>query len=63
MTKQDEILINRDNINIKYKKIINLLDKTLINEINKKKNNDVEFKSKRKKIISFEIVITTNEKK
>ena len=35
----------------------------MTDEINEKKNDDVEFKLKKKKIISFEIVTTTNEKK
>ena len=35
----------------------------MINEINEKKNNDVEFKSKKKKILNFKIVTTMNEKK
>ena len=42
--KRNEILINRDNVNAKRKKVINLFDKTIIDETNKKKNNDVEFK-------------------
>ena len=62
LTKQNETLINRDDINAKRKKIINLLNKTMTNEINEKKNDDVEFKQKKKKSISFKIVITAKEK-
>ena len=35
----------------------------MTNEINEKKNDDVEFKSKKKKMINFKIVTTMNEKK
>ena len=63
LTKRNEILINRDDVNAKCEKIINLLNETMINEINEKKNDDVEFKSKKKRMINFEIVTTTNEKK
>ena len=35
----------------------------MTNEINEKKNDNVEFKQKKKKLINFEIVTTTNEKK
>ena len=34
----------------------------MINKINEKKNDDVEFKSKKKKTINFEIVTTADEK-
>ena len=34
----------------------------MTNETNAKKNDDVKFKSKKKKTISFEIVTTTNER-
>ena len=63
LIKQNEVLINRDDVNAKRKKIINLFNETMINEINEKKNNNVEFKSKKKKMINFKIVTTTNEKK
>ena len=63
MIKRNKTLIDRDNVNAKRKKIINLFDETLTNEVNKKKNNNVEFKLKKKKTINFEIVTTTNEKK
>ena len=62
LTKRNEILINRDDINAKREKIINLFNETMTDEINKKKNDDVEFKQKKKKLINFEIV-TTAEKK
>ena len=61
--KQNEILIDRNDVNAKREKIINLFNKTLTNEVNEKKNDDAEFKSKKKKIINFEIVTTTNERK
>ena len=35
----------------------------MINEINEKKNNDVEFKLKKKRTVNFEIITTANEKK
>ena len=35
----------------------------MTDETNKKKNDDIEFKLKKKKTVSFEIIITTNEKK
>ena len=47
--KWNEVLINRDNNNAKREKIINLFDETLINEVNKKINNDAEFELKIKK--------------
>ena len=56
-------MINRDNVNAKREKIINLFDETMIDEANEKKNNNVEFKLKKKKTINFKIVTTTNEKK
>ena len=62
LTKRNEILINRDDVNAKCEKIINLFNKTMINEINAKKNENVEFKLKKKKMINFEIVTTANEK-
>ena len=62
LIKRDEVLIDRDNVNAKREKIINLLDKTMINEINAKKNDDVKFKLKKKKMINFKIVTTANEK-
>ena len=37
LTKQNEILIDRDKVNAKREKVINLLDKTMTNEINEKK--------------------------
>ena len=46
--KWNEILINRDNVNAKREKIINLFNETMISETNKKKNDDVEFKQKKK---------------
>ena len=63
-TKQkcDDVLINRDNVNAKREKVINLLNKMMINEINEKKNDNVEFKQKKKRLISFEIVTTAKEK-
>ena len=54
-------MINRDNINAKRERIINLLDETIINKTDKKKNDDIKFKQKEKIIINFEIVTTTNE--
>ena len=63
MTKRNETLINRDNVNAKREKIINLFDETMTNKANEKKNNDVESKQKKKKLISFETVTTTNERK
>ena len=42
--KWNEVLINRDDVNAKRKKVINLFNKMITNEINKKKNNNVEFK-------------------
>ena len=63
MTKRNKVLINRDDVNVKRKKIINLFDKTLTNEANKKKNDNIKFKLKKKEMISFKIVTTTNEKK
>ena len=61
--KRDKILIDRNNVNAKYKKIIDLFDKMLINEVNKKKNSNVKFKSKKKKTINFKIMITTKKKR
>ena len=61
--KRNEVLIDRDDVNAKCEKIIDLFDETMTNEINEKKNDDVEFKQKKKKLISFEIVTTTRKKK
>ena len=61
--KRNEILINRDNVNAKRQKIINLFNEMITDETNKKKNDDIKFKSKKKRTISFEIVTTTNKKK
>ena len=47
---------------MKHKKIINLFNKTIINKINIKKNNDIKFKLKKKKMISFKIMMMMNEK-
>ena len=63
LIKRNETLINRDNVNAKHEKIIDLLDKTMTNKTNKKKNDDVEFKQKKKKSINFEIMTTTSEEK
>ena len=63
MTKRNEVLIDRDDVNAKREKVINLLDETMTDETNKKKNNDVEFKQKKKRLINFEIVTTTNKEK
>ena len=63
LMKWNKTLINRDNVNAKREKIINLFNKTIINEINEKKNDNIEFKQKKKKSINFETVATTNEKK
>ena len=49
--KRNEILINRDDVNAKREKIINLFNETMTNEINEKK----------KKLINFEIVTTAKE--
>ena len=62
LTKRNKVLIDRDDVNVKCKKIINLFDKTMTSETNEKKNDDVEFKQKKKKLINIEIVTTTNEK-
>ena len=62
LTKRNEILINRNNVNAKREKIINLFDETMTDETNAKKNDDVKFKSKKKRMINFEVVTTTNEK-
>ena len=62
MTKRNEVLIDRDDVNAKRKKVINLLDETMTDEADAKKNDDVEFKLKKKRTISFEAVTTTNEK-
>ena len=35
----------------------------MTDKTNEKKNDDIEFKLKKEKIINFEIVMTTNEKK
>ena len=51
--KRDEILIDRDNINAKREKIINLFNETMTDETNEKK----------KRLISFEIVTTADERK
>ena len=42
--KRNETLIDRDDVNAKRKKIINLFDETMTNEINEKKNDNVKFK-------------------
>ena len=63
LTKWDEVLIDRDDVNAKREKVIDLLDETMTNEANEKKNDDVKFKQKKKKSISFEAVTTTNERK
>ena len=42
--KRNEILIDRDDVNAKREKIINLFNKTMTDETNEKKNDDVEFK-------------------
>ena len=42
--KRDKVLIDRDNVNAKRKKVINLFDEAMINETNEKKNDDVKFK-------------------
>ena len=63
LTKRNEILIDRDDVNAKCKKVINLFDETITSGADEEKNDDVEFKQKEKKLISFEIVTTTNEKK
>ena len=60
--KQNEVLINRDDVNAKREKIIDLFDETMTDKTNAKKNDDAEFKLKKKKMISFEIVTTTNKK-
>ena len=44
LTKWNKTLINRDNVNAKREKIINLFDETMTNEADEKKNDDVEFK-------------------
>ena len=56
-------MTDRDEVNAKREKIIDLLDKAMTNETNEKKNNDVEFKQKKKKLINFKVVTTTIEKK
>ena len=63
LTKRNETLIDRDDANAKREKVINLLDETMTSETNEKKNDDVEFKQKKKKSINFEAVATANEKK
>ena len=60
--KRNEVLIDRDKINAKREKVINLFDETITNEADEKKNDDVEFKQKKKKLISFEIVTMTMKK-
>ena len=60
--KQNKILINRDDVNAKREKVINLFNEMMTNKIKKKKNDDVEFKQKKKKLINIEIVTTANEK-
>ena len=62
MTKQNKILIDRDNVNAKRKKVINLFNKTITDETNAKKNNNIEFKLKKKRTINFKIVTTANKK-
>ena len=62
LIKWNEVLIDRDDVNAKREKVINLLNKTMTDETNKKKNDDIEFKQKKKKLINFKIVTTTNEK-
>ena len=44
LTKRNKVLCNRDNVNAKYKKIINLLNKMMTNERKKKKNDNVDVK-------------------
>ena len=61
LMKRNEVLIDRDNVNAKREKIIDLFNKTMTGGVNAKKNDNVEFKSK-KKMISFKIVTTANEK-
>ena len=63
MTKRNKVLINRDDVNAKHEKIINLFNKIMTNETNEKKNDDVKFKQKKKILINFETVTTTKEKK
>ena len=55
-------MIDRDNVNAKREKIINLFNKIMTNKTNAKKNDDAEFKSKKNRTINFKIVTTTNEK-
>ena len=62
LTKWNEALINRDDVNAKRKKVIDLFDETITNEADEKKNDDAGFKQKEEKSINFEIVTTTNEK-
>ena len=62
LTKRNEVLINRDDVNAKREKVINLFDEMMADGTNAEKNNDIKFKLKKKKIISFEIVTTANEK-
>ena len=62
LTKRNEALINRDKVNAKREKVINLFNETMTNETNKKKNDDVEFKQKKKRLISFETVTTAMKK-
>ena len=41
--KWNEALIDRDDVNAKHEKVIDLLNKAITNKTKKKKNNDVEF--------------------
>ena len=63
LTKRNEALIDRDEINAKREKIINLFNKMIANETNEKENDNVEFKQKKKKLINFKIVMMTIERK
>ena len=40
LMKRNEVLINRDDVNAKCEKIINLLDETMTDKTNEKKNDD-----------------------
>ena len=55
-------MIDRDDVNAKRKKVINLFNKTVTDETDAKENDNVKFKLKKKKTISFKIVTTTNER-
>ena len=56
-------MIDRDEINAKREKVIDLLNETMTDETDEKKNDDVEFKQKKKKSINFEVVTTTMKRK